>query len=83
MLADAAGEWQARVDEVGAGDAEVTAHVRRLESQVDRSVDLMPRGDDLAAELEAFLRDQDQRLPPSDEAPDEDPVDPGAEPNKE
>ena len=39
----------------------MTEHVRRLESQVDQSEDLMPRGDDLAAELEAFLRDQDQR----------------------
>jgi hypothetical protein len=42
-----------------AGDAEVRAHVRRLESQVDQSEDLMARGDDLAAELEAFLREQD------------------------
>ena len=55
-----AGEWQARVDEAVAGDAEVTAHVRRLESQVDRSEDLMPSGDDLAAELEAFLRNQNE-----------------------
>ena len=31
----------------------------RRESQVDQSEDLMPRGDDLAAELEAFLREQD------------------------
>lgn len=56
-----AAEWQLRVDQAVAGDEEVTEHVRRLESQVDRSEDLMPRGDDLAAELEAFLRDQDQR----------------------
>jgi proteasome assembly chaperone (PAC2) family protein len=78
-----AGEWQSRVDEAVAGDAEVTAHVRLLESQVDQSVNLMPRGDDLAAELEAFLRDQDQRLPPGDETPAADPADPSAEPNKE
>ncbi len=62
-----AGEWQQRVDEAVAGDPEVTAHVRRLEGQVDQSEDLMPRGDDLAAELEAFLRDQDQRRPPGAE----------------
>ena len=57
-----ASEWQVRVDQAVAGDGEVTAHVRRLEAQVDQSEDLMPRGDDLAAELEAFLRDQDQRV---------------------
>ena len=54
-----AAEWQSRVDQAVAGDDEVSAHVRRLESQVDQSEDLMPRGDDLAAELEAFLREQD------------------------
>jgi len=54
-----AAEWQSRVDLAVAGDAEVRAHVRRLESQVDQSEDLLARGDDLAAELEAFLREQD------------------------
>ena len=54
-----AAEWQSRVDQAVAGADEVRAHVRRLESQVDQSEDLMPRGDDLAAELEAFLREQD------------------------
>ena len=54
-----AAEWQSRVDQAVAGDDEVRAHVRRLESQVDQSEDLMPRGDDLAAEWEAFLREQD------------------------
>ena len=58
-----AAEWQSRVDQAVDGDEEVRAHVRRLESQVDQSEDLMPRGDDLAAELEAFLREQDG--PPS------------------
>jgi hypothetical protein len=66
-----AAEWQLRVDEAVAGDGEVTAHVRRLESQVDQDEDLMPRGDDLAAELEAFLRDQDLRRPPGEDGPDE------------
>ena len=54
-----AAEWQSRVEQAVAGDDEVRAHVRQLESQVDQSEDLMPRGDDLAAELEAFLREQD------------------------
>ena len=52
-------EWQSRVELAVAGDAEVREHVRRLESQVDQSEDLMASGDDLAAELEAFLREQD------------------------
>ena len=54
-----AAEWQSRVEQAVAGDDEVSAHVRRLESQVDQSEDLMPRGDALAAELEACLREQD------------------------
>ena len=54
-----AAEGQARGDLAVAGDAEVRAHVRRLEAQVDQSEDLLARGDDLAAELEAFLREQD------------------------
>ena len=58
-----AAEWQSRVEQAVAGDDEVRDHVRLLESQVDQSEDLMPRGDDLAAELEAFLREQDG--PPS------------------
>jgi hypothetical protein len=32
--------------------------VSRLERQVDSDEELLPSGDDLAAELEAFLRDQ-------------------------
>ncbi len=88
-----ASEWQSRVDEAVAGNPEVTAHVRRLESQVDQIK--VPRGDDLATELEAFLRDQDQRLPPwplpptwpllppGAETSNKDPADPGAEPDTE
>ncbi|MBR12451.1 MAG: carboxylate--amine ligase [Acidimicrobiaceae bacterium] len=56
-----AAEWQARVDEAVAHNDEVRSHVLRLEEQADQSEALLPRGDDLAAELEAFLRDQDQR----------------------
>ncbi|HCV33444.1 MAG TPA: carboxylate--amine ligase [Acidimicrobiaceae bacterium] len=58
-------EWQARVDEAVAENEEVRSHVRRLEEQVDQTEALLPKGDDLAAELEAFLRDQGQS-PPSD-----------------
>ena len=56
--------WRRRVDEVVAGDDEVSAYVRKLEEQaaetqlheVDESQ--IPSGDALAAELERFLRDQ-------------------------
>jgi len=56
-----AAEWQARVDEAVADNDEVRSHVRLLEEQADRNEALLPRGDDLAAELEAFLRDQDEQ----------------------
>lgn len=59
-----AAEWQARVDEAVTHNDEVRSHVLRLEEQVDQNEALQTRGDDLAAELEAFLRDQDQRRPP-------------------
>ncbi|MDG2427090.1 MAG: PAC2 family protein [Acidimicrobiales bacterium] len=68
-LDESATEWQIRVDEAVAGDIEVTAHVRRLESQLDQSETLMPRGDDLAAELEAFLRSQDPSPTPEGQHP--------------
>jgi len=56
-----AAEWQDRVDEAVAHNDEVRSHVLRLEEQMDQSEALQTRGDDLAGELEAFLRDQDQR----------------------
>lgn len=53
-------EWQIQVEKLVADNDEVRSHVRLLEEQVDQSEALMPKGDDLAGELEAFLRDQDQ-----------------------
>ncbi len=50
--------WAARVDEAVAADDESRDYVQRLENQVDSDEELLPSGDDLAAELEAFLRDQ-------------------------
>lgn len=41
-----------------ASDDESQEYVARLERQVDNDEELLPSGDDLAAELEAFLRDQ-------------------------
>lgn len=57
-----ADEWRARVDAAVAEDDEMADYVAQLEAQVDEDADeLLPTGDDLAAQLEAFLRD---RQPP-------------------
>lgn len=54
--ADAA-EWRSRVDAAVASDAEMTAYVQRLEAMIDSSDDLLPSGDELANQLQAWLRD--------------------------
>ena len=51
-------EWMTRVDQAVSSDDESREYVERLERQVDSDEELLPTGDDLAAELEAFLRDQ-------------------------
>jgi GrpB-like predicted nucleotidyltransferase (UPF0157 family) len=56
-------EWSQRVDQAVAADDESQEYVARLESQVDSDEEMLPSGDDLAAELEAFLREEG----PSDE----------------
>ncbi|MGI9623137.1 MAG: PAC2 family protein [Acidimicrobiales bacterium] len=56
-LDDDANDWRRRIDAAMDNDEELTEYVRQLEEQVDES-EVMPSGDDLAAELEAFLRDQ-------------------------
>lgn len=54
-----AADWRSRVDAAVADDPEMTHYVAELERQVDSSADeLLPSGDDLAAQLQAFLRDQ-------------------------
>lgn len=58
-LDSAAADWRTRVDAAVANDSDMTQYVAELERQVDSSADeLLPSGDDLAAELQAFLRDQ-------------------------
>ncbi len=52
-------DWQHQVDAAVAGDQDLVQYVQRLEAQADQTRELMPNGDDLAAELEAFLREQD------------------------
>lgn len=51
-------EWVRRVDSAVASDPESASYVERLEEQVDSNPELLPSGDDLAAELEAFLRER-------------------------
>ncbi|MEL6983648.1 MAG: PAC2 family protein [Actinomycetota bacterium] len=51
-------DWVERVDRAVEADEESRDYVDRLERQVDSTEELLPTGDDLAAELEAFLRDQ-------------------------
>ena len=55
---DAAVLWRAKVDEAVASDDDMTRYVAELESQIDNATDLLPSGDELAAELQAWLRDQ-------------------------
>ena len=65
-------EWMTRVDQAVSSDDESREYVERLERQVDSDEELLPTGDDLAAELEAFLRDQQ---PEDGDAPDDQPTD--------
>lgn len=63
--------WQSLHDEAVAEDSQAGAYVRMLERQFDQRTEAMlPTGDDLAAELEAFLRDQE---PGGESRPDGDP----------
>ena len=70
--AELAGEierWQSLHDEAVAEDPQAAAYVQLLERQFDHRAEAsLPTGDDLAAELEAFLRDQDD--PPPATGPD-------------
>jgi hypothetical protein len=50
-------DWQEQVSVVAADDPQVVGYVRRLEEQNDEE-EPIPSGEDLAAELEAFLREQ-------------------------
>ena len=56
-LGPAAREWEDQVTAVAADDLQVVGYVRRLEEQYDEEEPL-PTGDDLAAQLEEFLREQ-------------------------
>ncbi|HEX4082538.1 MAG TPA: PAC2 family protein [Acidimicrobiales bacterium] len=66
-LRSAADSSRRQVDDLIAGNAEHIAMVRKLEASIDASegnplgVDEVPTGEELAAELERFLRDEDGR----------------------
>jgi proteasome assembly chaperone (PAC2) family protein len=58
-LDEASREWEVRVDEAMADDADVIGYVRQLEQRFDdRAASSLPSSDDLAAEFERFLRQQ-------------------------
>ncbi len=54
---EAASQWEANVNEAASEDRDVTEYVSKLERQFDADAPL-PSGDDIASELEAFLREQ-------------------------
>lgn len=60
-LRDAAARTAARIDELIAGSEEHSAMVRQLESSADADLDPtdLPSGDEIAAELERFLRGEE------------------------
>jgi proteasome assembly chaperone (PAC2) family protein len=57
--------WRTRVDEVIAGDDDVSSYVRTLEARVDAEDDdesddvELPSGDDIAEQFERYLRERD------------------------
>ena len=60
-------EWTSRVDQAVLADDESREYVEQLERQVDTDEELLPTGDDLAAELELFLREQPESETESDQ----------------
>ncbi len=68
-------DWQSQVDNAVASDDESRDYVARLERQVDSDEELLPSGDDLAAELEAFLRDEGREAEDADGTDDADTTD--------
>lgn len=58
LLDDAANSWRAQVDLALEADPDLAHHVAQLETQIDLAPGVMPTGDSIAAELQAWLRDQ-------------------------
>jgi len=58
-LIDDAARWRTLHDEAVGEDPQASAYVQMLEREYDRKAEAaLPSGDDLAAELERFLREQ-------------------------
>lgn len=55
---DDAKAWRSRVDAAVDSDEAMQRYVAQLEAQVDQATDLIPDGDSIANELQAWLRDQ-------------------------
>jgi proteasome assembly chaperone (PAC2) family protein len=54
-------DWEVRIDDAMADDAEILRYVRRLEERYDTQVSSsIPNADDIAAEFERFLRQHDE-----------------------
>ena len=67
MLAEDAMRWRSLHDEAVAEDDQAAPYVMMLEHDYDRRMEAaMPSGDDLAAELEKFLRDQRDNSDPDE-----------------
>lgn len=65
-------DWTRRVDAAVSDDDEMSQYVRELERQLDESADeILPSGDDLAAELEGFLRARRIEDDPHDDEDDD------------
>lgn len=52
-------DWTNRVDQAVLADDDSRDYVARLEQQADSNEEMLPSGDDLAGELEAFLREME------------------------
>ncbi len=50
-------EWMRQVDAAVAADEESRVYLTQLEERVDHDEDRLPSGDDVAGELEAYLRE--------------------------
>lgn len=59
LLIEEAERWRTQVDAAVASDEDMKRYVAQLESQVDSAPDLLPDGDAIAAQLQAWLRDND------------------------
>lgn len=59
MIEQSERNWEERVNEIIASDPDLAEHVKRLEEAYPTDADIrpMPTGDDLARELEEFLKD--------------------------